>query len=125
MIHANYTLPEIDFIGGESQDLFFNLLTISGNEFDASNCSVGFAIIHYANKNGVPILTKDVKILPSTSGVMNTAHVELLPSDTIDLYGRVVYQITISDSVGNTEIPGQGIIDITRNIHPAFISNME
>lgn len=125
MIHAIYTLPEISFVGGESQTLLFNLLTLSGNDYDASECQVGFAVIHYTNKNGVPILTKDAEIKMGNNGVMNIAIVDLLPSDTIDLYGRFVYQITISDPAGFTEIPGQGLIDITRNIHPEFITNLE
>lgn len=125
MIHAIYTLPEISFVGGESQTLLFNLLTLSGNDYDASECKVGFAVIHYTNKNGVPILTKDAEIKIGNNGIMNIAIVDLLPEDTIDLYGRFVYQITISDPAGFTEIPGQGLIDITRNIHPEFITNLE
>jgi len=121
MIHAIYTLPEISFVGGESQLLLFNLLTISGTEYDASECKVGFAVIHYANKNGMPILTKEAELKTGKSGVKSIAVVDLSPADTIDLYGRFVYQITISDAAGATEIPGQGLIDVTRNIHPEFI----
>ena len=123
MIHAIYNLPEMSFIGGESQTLIFNLLTYDGNDFDASECDVGFALIHYSNKNGIPILTKKANILEGDEGIMNIANFDLLPEDTLGLYGRYVYQITISDAYGNTEIPGQGIIDITRNIHPNFITN--
>lgn len=123
MIHAIYTLPEIAFVGGESQILLFNLYTISGNDFDASECKVGFAVIHYANKNGMPVLTKDADILMGKNGVMNIASVDIYPEDTLDLYGRYVYQLTITDAYNNTEIPGQGLIDITRNIHPEFITD--
>ena len=121
MIHSIYTLPEISFVGGESQSLFFNLRTREGNEFDATECTVDFAMIHYTNKNGMPIFTKQADIKPGNSGVLSIAVVDILPEDTIDLYGRYVYQITISDFAGQTEIPGQGLIDITRNIHPDFI----
>ena len=122
MVNSIYTLPEMSFIGGESQVLLFNLLTISGTDFDAENCTVGFAVIHYANKNGVPIFTKDVEIKMGKNNIMNIAQVDILPEDTIGLYGRYVYQITVRDYDGVTEIPGQGIINITRNIHPDFIS---
>ena len=125
MIHTNYTLPEISFVGGEYQNLVFNLLTTSGTDFDAGECKVGFAVIHYANKNGIPILTKDAEIRCGKNGVMSIAVIDIQPNDTVDLYGRFVYQITICDADGATEIPGQGIIDITRNIHPEFITNLE
>ena len=123
MVNSIYTLPELSFIGGESQTLLFNLLTLSGTDFDASGCNVGFAVIHYANKNGLPILTKEVEIVEGKNGVMNIAQVDIEPEDTIGLYGRYVYQITVVDYYGVTEIPGQGIINITRNIHPDFINN--
>lgn len=122
MINPIYNLPDISFIGGESQTFLFNLLTIAGNSFNAENCEVGFALVNYANKNGMPILTKTASIIEGENGIMSIASVELLPEDTIYLYGRYVYQLTICDLYDKTEIPGQGIIDITRNIHPEFIT---
>lgn len=126
MIHAIYTLPELSFIGGESQTLVFNLVDINGREFDASpeHCDAGFAIIHYSNKNGEPLLTKDVLVRQSDNGVYSRAVVELEAKDTMNLYGRYVYQLTIiNKELKRTEIPGHGIIDITRNIHPEFLAN--
>lgn len=117
-----YTLPEISFVGGESQTFLFNLLTIAKNSFDAQGCEIGLAIIQYSNKNGMPVLTKAVDIFEGDSGVMSIAKADLLPEDTIGLYGRYVYQLTIKDSYNNTEIPGQGIMHVTRNIHPDFIT---
>lgn len=125
MINPIYTLPEINFIGGESQTLIFNLYTLSGTPFDANGCTFGFAIINYVNKNGVPLLIKespDVKVQLGESGVPNIVVVNLLPEDTVDFQGRYVYQITVLDSYGETEIPGQGIINIIRNIHQSFIT---
>ena len=122
MILPIYTLPEISFVGGESQVFLFNMRTMSGNDFDGTNCSVGFALIHYANKNSAPLLVKEAELKIGDNGFLNIASIHLSPSDTVGLYGRFVYQITINDSEGFTEIPGQGIINITRNIHPLFIS---
>lgn len=125
MLNPVYNLPEIHFVGGESQHFLFNLLTASGYEYDATNCEVGFAIINYTNKNGSPIITKNATIIDGANGVKNVAEVKLAPTDTLYLYGRYIYQITVNgkDSSGGkiSEIPGQGIIDITRNIHTEYV----
>lgn len=125
MINPIYNLPEINFIGGESQTFVFNLYTPLGKPFDANGCTIGFAIINYVNKNGVPILVKeapDVEVQLGESGVPNILIVNLLPEDTVYFQGRYVYQITIVDPYGETEVPGQGIINIVRNIHQSFIT---
>lgn len=122
MINKIYNLPEIYFIGGETQTLLFNLCTVGGNDFDASNCKVEFALIHYANKNGIPLLVKSAEILEGKNGIMNVASIDMTPDDTLELSGRYVYQLSICDAYNNAEIPGQGIIQITRNIHPEFIT---
>ncbi len=120
MIISIYNLPEISFIGGESEKFAFNLHTITGRDFDATDCEAGFAIINYINKNGEAILKKDATIEEGESGYNSVVVVELEQADTISLHGRYIYQLTLTNAEGKTEIPGQGIIDITRNIHPEF-----
>lgn len=124
MINPIYNLPDIRFIGGESQKFIFTLLTPNGYDYDASECTVNFAIINYSNKNGKPLLIKEAEIIKGLNGIMNIASVELLPEDTVYLSGRFVYQISIADAYDNTEIPGQGIMDVTRNIHQNFVTNL-
>lgn len=123
MINHTYNLPALLFVGGESKTFIFKLYDRYGYEFDAAGSDVGFAIINYANKNGMPIITKKATISEGLNGVMNIASVELTPEDTLYLHGRYIYQLSIVDRYNDAEIPGQGIIDIARNIHPEFISN--
>jgi len=33
-----YNMPEISFVGGETRELRFNLLTLDGFSFDAAGC---------------------------------------------------------------------------------------
>ena len=42
------------------------------------------------------------------TGVKNIATVDLVPNDTLGLYGKYIYQITIKDIDGEVEIPNQG-----------------
>ena len=51
----------------------------------------------------------------------NVLYVELKPSDTLDLFGKYIYQITIKDADNNADIPQQGIIYIHNNINKSFL----
>ena len=124
MLNPIYNLPEIQFIGGETQKFTFHLYTPGGAPFDANGCNADFSIVNYANKNGLPIITKQISLLSGDEGIKNIAQVVLNARDTAPLYGRYIYQITISAADGTTEIPGQGIMNITRNIHADYISDL-
>ena len=44
------------------------------------------------------------------TGAKNIASVDLIPDDTLGLYGKYIYQITIKDIDGEAEIPNQGFL---------------
>lgn len=122
MLNPLYNLPEAHFVGGESEKFLFYLKTPYGNDFNADSCTVHFAIINYANKHGEPVVSKDAQIIMGPNEMMNIAVVELEPEDTLYLYGRYIYQLTVLDTMsGVTDIPGQGIMDIARNIDADYI----
>lgn len=122
MLNRIYNLPELNFIGGDSKRIRFTLHTPVGEDFDASKCELGFAIINYANRNGIPaVLKKDIPLEYGESGVKNVVVVNLESDDTKLLYGKYIYQLTIKYN-NETDIPGQGIMNITRNIHTSFLN---
>lgn len=118
-----YTLPTIDFVGGETQELSFNIYARNSDKpFNLSECRTNFSLISYANKNGKPVLSKSMESARSASSeVDNLLKVKLLSSETVMLSGKYIYQIIIQDEDGDTEIPKQGIIYITNNINKDFI----
>ena len=116
-----YTLPEISFVGGETQELHFNLKNSSGNAFDVSGASVNFAICNYSNKVGTPMLSYTPTIFADSRGVSSILNVVIPKGDTARLSGKYIYQITIIDLNGDAEIPNQGIINITRNINQEYV----
>lgn len=133
MITYNYNLPEITFVGGESQELAFNLYTPNYYPFDmeADERIANFSIIHYANRDyETPILAvsstdsqPQVIIQNGKEGVLNRVLVSLRPSDTLYLSGKYIYQLTLTNSSGEVaDIPSQGILYINRNINPNFLS---
>lgn len=121
MLNPIYNLPKIDFVGGESREIYFRIYTRDGKEYNTTDCEIKFSIINYSNKNGDPEVVKDTIVSNSASGMPCIVKVELQPEDTVYLYGKYIYQLSIRDMVGEVEIPGQGVIMINRNIHQGFI----
>lgn len=121
--YSPYTLPTIDFVGGETQDLAFHVYFYQGKRpFSLSGCSCNFSIVSFRNKTGTPILTKAMKSITNDDGTAdNVLTVTLLPAETVDLCGKYIYQIIIRDIDGDVEIPKQGILYITNNINKTFI----
>ena len=119
-----YTLPTIEFVGGSTEDLRFHCyFYINKKPFDLSSCEVNFALINYVNKNGLPLVSKKMKISSLSQKddvVSNIASVTLDPVDTVDLAGKFIYQISIRDISGEIEIPQQGIAHIINNINKPF-----
>lgn len=120
-----YILPTIEFVGGSTQEQIFAFFSKSTKKpFDISFCTADFSIINYVNKNGCPLVSKDMKVdtmVDSGEEIQNVLRVVLDPEDTVNLVGKYIYQITIKDISRKVEIPGQGIILIRKNIHPRYI----
>lgn len=119
-----YTLPTIDFVGGETQDLAFNVYFYKNKRpFSLTGCIANFAIVSFTNKTGAPILTKPMEGIFNEDGAINNVlTVTLEPGETVALCGKYIYQIQIKDVDGDVEIPKQGILYITNNINKGFIS---
>lgn len=122
-ILSPYTLPTIDFVGGETQDFMFNVFFYkNGRPFSLTGCTANFAIVSFTNKMGKPILTKSMEAIFNDEGTINNVlTVTLEPKETVELCGKYIYQIQIQDIDGDVEIPKQGLLYITNNINRGFI----
>lgn len=118
-----YTLPTIDFVGGETQNLVFHVYHYkSRNPFSLGGCSCNFSAVSFADRAGSPVLNKSMSSsFSDESAADNVLTVTLTPAETVNLSGKYLYQITIRDAEGNTEIPKQGVMYITNNINKSFI----
>lgn len=122
-ILSPYTLPTIDFVGGETQDFMFNTYFYKNRRpFSLTGCTANFAIVSFTNKMGKPILTKPMEAIFNDDGTINNVLIVTLdPEDTVELCGKYIYQIQIRDIDGDVEIPKQGLLYITNNINRGFI----
>ena len=120
---VTYDLPKIEFIGGNTETILLNLWHIGPNDlphrgtaFNATGCTVTFSVIDFTNKNGQPLLSKAGSLIQDDNGVLSRVTVTLDSADTLNISGKYIYQVTIKNSDGTPEIPGQGIIHIHQNI---------
>lgn len=123
MRHDIYTMPEVVFVSGQSNTLRWRLFTMTHVPFNADGCTGNFAVVDYSDQTGDPLISKSLKFVvgDDETGVKNVATVDLLPQDTLGLYGKYIYQITIKDVDGEAEIPNQGFLQITHNINESFL----
>lgn len=123
MRHDIYTLPEVVFVSGQSITLRWRLFTQSKVPFNADGCTGNFAVVDYSDKTGETLISKPLifSIGDNENEIKNLASVDLVPSDTLGLRGKYIYQITIKDVYGEVEIPNHGILLITHNINESFL----
>lgn len=120
--YTPYTLPTIDFVGGETQELLFHVYCHDRKcPFYLTGCAADFAIVSFTNKTGAPIVIKEMEYGSEEDAASNVLRVVLEPNETYQLCGKYIYQIQIRDIEGNVEIPKQGILYITNNINKSFI----
>lgn len=120
-----YTLPELTFVGGKTQELRFNLKDTNGEPYNVSGSTINFSICDYSYKTGAPILSLTPALIADENGIADSLYVTITSEDTLNLFGKYIYQITIIDISGRVEIPNQGIMNITKNINTSFISSIE
>lgn len=118
-----YTLPTIDFVGGETQKIVIHTYSPDGEEpYNVSGYSANFSVVSAMNKSGTPVITKAMDVSQAGEGEGNVLSVCLEPSETVSMSGKYIYQITIMDCDGGVEIPKQGIMMVTGNINKKFIT---
>lgn len=120
--NGQYTLPDINFVAGDPQELVYNIYSHSKDKpADLTGYTASFSVVPYLNQTGSPIITKTVEIGAAEGGVINNSiYFELTTADTLDLYGKYVYQLSIKDADGEIEPPQKGLMNIAINIDKDF-----
>ena len=116
-----FSLPDISFIGGDTQVLEFSAVHPSGEEVSLDGSHAYFSIIHYADRfsqDAIPVFSKTMDIKEGATGMLNVLTIKLTAKDTVELHNKYVYQITLISKDGDPEIQ-QGIMMISRNVDGA------
>lgn len=116
-----YTLPEWDFVGGETQRRGFTLLRSTGAEYDLPSAQAELAVVDFMNPSSAACIVQQVPVQLNRDGVSCEVSFTLSPADTVDLAGKYMYQITVRDVNGNTSIPRRGKMYIIENLDKTFV----
>ena len=91
-----YTLPTVDFVGGSTQELAFHtFFSQNKRPFDLSACTANFAVINFVNKNGTPLISKQMDIIKAK---MEMERLRMFSSCVVARgNGRPVWKVYLSD----------------------------
>lgn len=122
MINNIYTLPEVDFVGGSTNEFLFRVYRDDKKTeaADLEGSTANFSLVNFINKNGTPIISKSMTLAQDDDVCILS--VTLTSEDTVNLSGKYVYQITIVDSAGRAIIPNQGVMYIHSNINRGLLT---
>lgn len=106
----NPLLPTIEMIAGDTCPFVFRMEDISHATIDLVNCSACFSISPYVNETDTPVFTA------TATGISNGELIfDVPPSATVDLRGKYVYQLYISNERESEIYEGHLIIHANRN----------
>lgn len=117
-----YTLPEITFIGGETQEILFRLKNPAGELHSIYNGAADFSFCPYTYKSGTPSVSIPPYFLDDGNGGTCKILVTIPASETVDRYGKFVYQLIIKED-SKIIVVCQGLMNIARNINKRYIYN--
>ncbi len=119
--HAPFSLPPYTINAGEAKDLTFPIYNRSKRQIDMTGMTARFAIADPVNQDSAPLLIKPCSVSQQVGSDYGSLQVKLDASDTVDLCGQYIYQITIkSDEDG----PGilKGLLTVFANYDKGAIS---
>lgn len=124
LCESHFQLPTLDFVGGSTQEFAFHTYFYgNGRPLSMTGCTAYFSVVSALNKTGQPLLSKTMRIMQSsTDSTDNILAVELVPSDTINLSGKYIYQVTIKGKDGGIDIPAHGCMYVSSNIDKQLIN---
>lgn len=121
MMDLTQMLPDWDFVGGSTQSRTFQLARSTTEDYDIADGMAYCTVSDYVN-GGTPVLTVQTAVTAAANGKFCSVTVSLSSSDTKDLSGCYLYQITVKDSSGNTAIPFHGRMHIMKNMAPDLLA---
>ena len=69
-----------------------------------------FSLVNFTTKGGKPILSKEMTVIYDETGTIdNVLTVTLESLESVNLFGKYIYQITIQDRDGRWKSPARGL----------------
>ena len=115
-----FSLEELHIVGGDYKEFPIHIYDNDRAQMmDVSDLELNFSMLHYSNRYGKPLITKDLTVSTDDSTAFLLI---LMPEDTRDLAGQYIYQISVK-APNDKQESFQGILLIEKNLNPdAFTS---
>lgn len=109
-------------VGGGDIDIDFDLKNqYNSTAYNAEGCTARFSIADYLYRD-TALLNYEATLKSDENGILSVASVRIPASDTVNMAGAYIYQVSIKDASGKVEPPVQGKIIFTRNIAADFVT---
>lgn len=105
-----YHLPTITMIGGTTNPISFRVTDFSHMMVDDTDLTAELSVSHYINDTGSPVFVCSANALDGD--ILNFT---IASSETVDLRGKFVYQLHLSNGVETEIYEGYLIILANRN----------
>lgn len=116
------TAPTIYEVGGGDITIEFDLTNRhDGSTYNADGCTAELAIADYIYRAST-LHTYEATLKADSNGVLSVASFVVPASDSVNLSGAYVYQVSIKDASGNIEPPIQGKMVICPSINADFVN---
>lgn len=118
-LSGSYSLPTLRIIGGETKEQIFDVFyDETGQPMQLSGFDCRFCIASNLIDSPTPIINKAMSVTNSeTTGYNNALMVKLDPSDTVELNGKYIYQISLYKATENISSIFQGVMYVKKNIN--------
>lgn len=121
LYQSNMSLPEYHMTAGESKNITIPIYNTGNKQIDASGMTARLAVSEFGNIAADPLFTKNCSVVAQEGELMAVLFVDLVPEDTVNLYGKYIYQITAKDFQGAFGVL-RGVLHISPNNDKTGIS---
>ena len=81
-----------------------------------------FSVRKWGDREEEPVIKKETVVKMNDANTASIIEIRIDSEDTVSLDGRYIYQVMIFGDDDYCEIPGQGIFDVIKNIHPGYFT---
>lgn len=114
MFACNMELPQCHMTAGATKEFYIPVFNPSGKQIDVSGMTARLSISDYVNQNCKPLVVKECEVSTQDDILLAVFRVRLDSQDTVNLYGKFIYQVTAKSADGDIG-PMRGILTISPN----------
>ena len=133
--YSPYTLPTIDFVGGETQDLAFHVYFYKDKKpFSLTGCECNFSIVSFTNKMGTPIVSESMSVITGDDSGAYFSREETEAIESVNAAASSDYTVSLQTALKlaktyygvteNAEVTPAGEVLLDKDIVDSFLGSV-